>query len=62
MNALAMTWTAIGFWWVMASLVIAGAWCASIEITRWHMRRRDARRRAARGGFIYDRNRDRLPL
>jgi hypothetical protein len=62
MNVLAMTWAAWGFWWVVVSFTLAGAWCASIELARWQQQRRRRKRRLARGGWLYDRDHDRLSL
>lgn len=57
-----ITITAIGFFWVATSFVLVGAWCAAIEIGYWRNRRQVERRRAARGGFLYDRERERIGL
>jgi hypothetical protein len=59
---LAITIQAAVFFWVAAAFVLAGAWCASIEIAKRQAARRYEKRRRARGGFLYDRDRDRIGL
>lgn len=57
-----ITLTALGFFWVGVCFVLTGAWCAALEVGYWRNRRRVAHRRAARGGFLYDRERERIGL